>query len=76
MVELICFEIRDALEDIGKIIEGVDAIEFAGFNNGVNGSSVFSAMITSSEQIILTPNHARFDFALSGVVINVQVSMA
>ena len=59
---------REPREDVGKVLEGVDAVHLAGGDDGVEAGDVLPGVIVSDEEVVLAPERRRPERSLGGVM--------
>lgn len=67
--------IDDPGEDIGEIAEGLDAVEFAGFDQGSDDGPMLGAAVRSCEECILAVERDRADRAFDGVAVDLDAAI-
>jgi hypothetical protein len=50
--------VRRSREDVGEVLEGADAIDLAGSDQGVEASDVLPGVVVSDEDVVLAPEGA------------------
>ena len=74
-VDAVDFVIGDAGENVAEIGFGINGVELAGFDEGVDGSGAIAAPVGSSKEIVLAAKGNAPDGALSGVVVNLDTAI-
>ena len=57
MVELALFAVADGLDNMGELGLWIDAVQFGGFNKGVDDSCMVDVPVTAKKQKILPPKN-------------------
>ena len=67
--------VDDPGEDIRKIAERIDVVEFAGLDQCCDGGPVLGAAVGASKQCIFSVQRDRADGALDGVIVELDAAI-
>ena len=75
LVQLADFMVMDPVEHISEPVLGIDALVFAGSEEGVEHSGALSGFMTAAEQIVFTADGRRANDILHQIIVDLYMAI-